>query len=1189
MDDRQAQDIQFEFEIQAHIWNPSVVKSRPVKKFRSQRKEEKRPAKSSQRQHSDDNPRRLRERRSWRSLPSSSPSSSMLQGQWRPVTLKFSARGQDAAYVSNAPSSASQRTLEVHSEDQALLHSIYIHLLSQTDIRCAHPSLFFTKHVVSVHCRVGQALGLPTQTSNPELNAQYRSNSVQHLTPSSLPAQEIPSPQSMNNSNASYAPLYIAFPSLESRQAWLALMRSYAKPEVHASRAATGSDRIKNAGGLYRVWRGVTLELAEARGLVGCNGTAAAPGPLPSPTAGNTEFGAFSFSSSELESLPLMVDQDVFCEVHLDSVLAGRTTSKRVPLIGSLVASGSTPDPCVVWSETVSWEGLPAHESLEIQVWRSKSKSDKTSFSSLSTSHSNGTGASLKSSMSSGVAMISGAGKKKDRDPTLVGTVTILLPNFRRGEQVEGWWAIIPPAVVQVHGFGCCGAAELKIKMTVNEDIVMPSPAYSTLVSILHDHEMFDILDLIHSAANRNSSFFSSANPADMKQVSKHIQLFAVASGTFIPALLVSIHREITTFGSQNNTLFRNNTSTTRAMEFAMACYGKAWLEESIGKVVRRLVAENVQVVVDLSSLERRAKAAATGKDGPQGPVELTNTVKELEANVKTLIYWFQEIWTSILNARGDCPNELRLLFQKIRFLVDQRWTPPANRNKLHHAVSRTKLTKKDYSRGDSDSSTLSDAHTESTDDPSYQKDLKWQAISAFVFLRFISPAIISPHFHGLLEGLVPEGVKRTLVLVAAHLIKLATLNLNVNPEEHMRPMKTFLTNQMAAMIDFLSNISDPIPDLPSIPITAGTASQASSQLVALHLQTRLSTLPLLHRESVPDLPHFIDRHRQLSAIVSTVVRSTLGSRAAVSYAQRVERDDAGRAVLSEPASFEDLQATCFEIQTEALACEEISKKQGTSWSNSRSRSSTNLWSSSEKTMPSPSTMFGLGYGRGRYSSGPSASDAARARPIASGFREQAKPIAPSSFNASGSHWSAPISINKIPSSSAPQSPISPTLPAVPFSQRPRSSSLSSGSEFDSLFVDEVKASSPHKPRTRSRPSTAETGSKISSHNIQPSASRSDLEDSSGELNEHSPVHPERSLALPGASAMPALSQSARLPSGPVSPNVDFDNQKQVRRVSSNPSILRGRLPLGSTEDLTPKRSKGNFFTFKGLLGGKHR
>lgn len=123
--------------------------------------------------------------------------------------------------------------------------------------------------------------------------------------------------------------------------------------------------------------------------------------------------------------------------------------------------------------------------------------------------------------------------------------------------------------------------------------------------------------------------------------------------------------------------------------------------------------------------------------------------------------------------------SELRLLFQQIRLQIDERWTPPEAKTKLHHSYSQSKLARKDYSRGaDSDSTSSDDGNTEETEGPDYQKDLKWQAISAFAFLRFIVRSIINPHLFGLVEGMPPPAVSRTLILIAQHIQRLANLNL---------------------------------------------------------------------------------------------------------------------------------------------------------------------------------------------------------------------------------------------------------------------------------------------------------------------------------------------------------------------------------------------------------------------------
>lgn len=86
-----------------------------------------------------------------------------------------------------------------------------------------------------------------------------------------------------------------------------------------------------------------------------------------------------------------------------------------------------------------------------------------------------------------------------------------------------------------------------------------------------------------------------------------------------------------------HQTLFRGNTILTKVMELCMTWYGKAFLEASIGSVLRRLCAEKVAIEVD--------------------PFRSGRSTKDVERNVDQLIYWCQEFWTQIYSVRGDCPQ----------------------------------------------------------------------------------------------------------------------------------------------------------------------------------------------------------------------------------------------------------------------------------------------------------------------------------------------------------------------------------------------------------------------------------------------------------------------------------------------------------------------------------------------------
>lgn len=109
-------------------------------------------------------------------------------------------------------------------------------------------------------------------------------------------------------------------------------------------------------------------------------------------------------------------------------------------------------------------------------------------------------------------------------------------------------------------------------------------------------------------------------------------------------------------------------------------------------------------------------------------------------------------------------------MFETIRIEVSKHFNPPS-------AVPRHRQSKQQL-RLDYDV-IVPDSETEqSTKGGTYQSDLKWQALSAFVFLRFFVPAILHPHLFGLVEGLPPPGVHRTLKLIAKVLQSLANLNL---------------------------------------------------------------------------------------------------------------------------------------------------------------------------------------------------------------------------------------------------------------------------------------------------------------------------------------------------------------------------------------------------------------------------
>ncbi|THH16896.1 hypothetical protein EW146_g3826 [Bondarzewia mesenterica] len=581
--------------------------------------------------------------------------------------------------------------LNVYIDETMLYQCVYIHLLNHTDIRPADRSLFYRKDCLGLHCA-----------------------SAQRWT-----------------ATATNEPLYFYFPSTEAMNTWMCLLRSYANPEVY------GKGLSPPDGGLYRIWRQVELTCIQGRNI----GTPRSLGEGSSLSPGTPDEEGRGDDA---------VDLDLFCEVHFNHILSGRTVVKK---------SLGAPD----WHESFTFTDLPPFEKLAIVLWR----------------------------------------EKKLMKPSMVGTVYVTLTNFRRGEHVEGWFPVLyggsTASSVQV--------GQIRLKLKVDEEIVLPHSAYARMVNVV-----------IPTLDERNYLDWMRDFELElkMKHVSSELVSVAIAKNILIQNVFELADHEVDGTPTSHNTLFRGNTVFTKTVELLMAWYGKNFLEASIGDTIRRICADNIAIEVD--------------------PVRNGKGSKDIERNVDLLVHWCQQIWNQIYSVRSECPNEMRRLFERIRQLVERR-----------------------YRFSDNNSS----------------RELPWQSVSAFCFLRFIVPAILHPHLFGLCPGLPDLPVQRSLTLIAKVIQSLANLNSTVQKEEFMRGVRSFLEESVPAMIDYILVVSTPNPHSQPSPTTEESKDRLKAVKV---LQERTKNAPSLYRECVPLLPYLLDVPRHLAVISSAVLRHSRNS-----------------------------------------------------------------------------------------------------------------------------------------------------------------------------------------------------------------------------------------------------------------------------------------------------------------------
>ncbi|KAJ6519819.1 GTPase activating protein [Mycena sanguinolenta] len=720
--------------------------------------------------------KRLKERTSWLTLArGASPT-----GQWRSATCRLSEEG-------------SRCLLNIYVDQNILYQTLYIHLLNHTDIRQADSSLFFRKDCLGIYCLGSQRW-------------------VSHSTPAA-------------------EPVYLQFANSETCSTWLALLRSYAIPEIY------GRLFFPNDGGSYRMWRQVELTVIQARNLgntrpvESSNGAAVISGTETNPETADP------------------VDLDVSCEIHLNNMLCGRTTLKKG--IGS-------PD----WHENFTFTDLPPFDTLDIFVWK----------------------------------------EKKLFKPQLMGCVRVTLGNFKRGESIEGWFPVLHegPTASDLQ------VGDIRLKIRVDEEIILPYDCYSNLL------RTFKTRNFMEWMADFESKF-------KLKTISHQLISIAVAHNNLIEQVQDIAMREVDGTPSSHQTLFRGNTIFTKVMELCMNWYGKAFLEASIGSVLRRLCAEKVAIEVD--------------------PVRSGKGTKDVERNLDLLIYWCQEFWNQIYSVRAECPSEMRRLFETVRKLVEK-----------HYRMNSTQES----------------------------RELPWQSVSAFCFLRFIVPAILHPHLFGLCPGMPSVPVQRSLTLIAKVIQSLANLNVTVQKEDFMRGVKDFLKDSMTAMIDYILVVSTPSKMAESDPYSQEDPSDRHERLAVVHaLRQRVSQMAVLNRESIP-MPLVPDVPKQLAIITSAVIRNSRD------YHARAKPNDPSDRPLNEFCS------RCFEVEESALhRVSQLASRISTD--RRRAEHSPSL---SVSGSPVTSTQRKKRKSNGRPSTAPSPSDPAVSRRM---FSESISPPQPSS------------------------------------------------------------------------------------------------------------------------------------------------------------------------------------------------
>lgn len=650
-----------------------------------------------------------------------------------------------------------------------------------------------------------------------------------------------------------FRPVYLALEGRVPLEVWFVLLRAFTVPDVHRLGAPSDEQEDVNevyetdGGAMFRITRTVGVRVTEAK----VRGRPAEDPATPVAT-----------DKGPAKEQPDPLVGDYLAEVIVDDEVRARTTTRP-----------GTRNP--FWREDCEFADLPPTvRELSIVLKRVDGKQSEL--------------ASRKGSSSSGYV---------DVDQAVCGTVNISLDELERGKDHEEW--------LQISDDGQQPVGSMLVKVSLTEHVALPAKEYEPLS------------ELLHRFPTGLTTMISTALPGQLRRLAETFLDIFQASGTASDWLMALVEDEIDGIGSQTtmkkfrfgsrlrssesgesssassaapaasathtfptppntavstaasskvtdrellvrdmsrslageaNLLFRGNTLLTQSLEFHMRRLGAEYVSE----VLR-------DKIVELDELDPDCEVDPSRLPHLHGHHGSHSAAAEMDQRWNRLMLLTTEVWRRVADSADRLPAELRLILKYIRAVAEDRY-------------------------GD------------------FLRTVTYTAVSGFLFLRFICPAILSPKLFGLLRDHPRPRAQRTLTLIAKVLQKMSNMSVFGKREEWMEPMNKFLGAQRPVFREYIDRVC-------GIPAeSAGVVNQPPSYRTP---ETILKRLGPDAREGFPSLPYLIDVATSFASLVKLWVDSSPSGKVAAA----ADEDDGDGELL---AAFD---AICQGLQGKADAC----------------------------------------------------------------------------------------------------------------------------------------------------------------------------------------------------------------------------------------------------------------------------
>ncbi|EPQ01943.1 RasGAP-activating-like protein 1 [Myotis brandtii] len=329
-------------------------------------------------------------------------------------------------------------------------------------------------------------------------------------------------------------------------------------------------------------------------------------------------------------------------------------------------------------------------------------------------------------------------------------------PKVLQQNPPNGWFRLLPFPRAEEDSGGNLGALRLKVRLL--EDRVLPSRCYRPLLELL----MESVLQPAEEDVSSPLAVLEELTSGDCRQdlATKLAKLF-LGQGLAGPFLDYLTRRELART-TDPNTLFRSNSLASKSMEQFMKLVGMPYLHEVLKPVISRVFEEKKYIELDPCKMDLgRTKRLSFKGTSSEEHVR--------EASLGLLMGYLGPIVDAIVGSVGHCPPAMRLAFKRLHRRVEERFPQ--------------------------------DEH----------KDVKYLAISGFLFLRFFAPAILTPKLFDLRDHHADPQTGRSLLLLAKAVQSIGNLGqqLGQGKELWMAPLHPFLLQSILRVRDFLDQLVD--------------------------------------------------------------------------------------------------------------------------------------------------------------------------------------------------------------------------------------------------------------------------------------------------------------------------------------------------------------------------------------------